>query len=553
MRKLLTTLLAVLMLLSCVTVAAHAEETPERMILSEFDLATGWGGILQLEGGIDGGDSCIAKTLDADIEGTGGFKAEFKPAQTYDISNMQYIAFDLYVSSAQIFNAAPLCIELSSAGTCDHQEIAVTSAAGGVMAGLKDGWNEVKINIEALTSKTSGANADIAGDFDSTRWNYFRMFNVAPLKVGDGLTVAIDNFGFAAADPNAGGETSEDTSALDAEEMTATDTSIPLFGCNSAWGSFIIDKENKVAGSASLSYIMSAPMTARKVLSSPVNATGMDTLEMDLYFSDLDIMNIDFDEATFEMSSSGVPDGAELYIFFADLFEAIISPKVGWNHVAVPIAQLAKADVAKKGDFDISNINHIGIYWTKCETNKIGMTFKIDNIRLTSGAAELEKQNEAAVEAVLEMIGEIKNLKASDITEDNYKELKHKVEAARAAYDALSTAGRDAANGKAAANNLQKAERAIQSYERDLEQAQKPEQPAEPIEPDKEPEEETHEPEPDPDTTGPDPDASADSDTKGNDNGGNDTMTLIYIIIGGTVAVVAVIAVVCVVVIKKRK
>jgi hypothetical protein len=136
---------------------------------------------------------------------------------------------------------------------------------------------------------------------------------------------------------------------------------------------------------------MSAPTTARKVLSKAVDATGMDTLEMELYFSDLDIMKIDFGEATFEMSSSGAPDGAEKYIFFADLFKAIKNPKVGWNHVAVPLSQMKNADVAQKGEFNIANIDHIGIYWTKCETDKIGMTFKIDNIRLTSGAAQLEK------------------------------------------------------------------------------------------------------------------------------------------------------------------
>lgn len=552
MKKILSILLAVLMLASCLVVTVGAAETaPERLIVTKNDLATGWSGCFQLDAAIDGSDSCISYTATANVTGVGAFKAEFKAPQTYDISNMQCIAFDLYVSDAAVFNAAPLCIEISSAGTCDHQEIAVTSAAGGVMPGLKDGWNTVKINIGSLTSKTVGANADLAGDFDPTKWNYFRMFNAGELKVGaEGLTVAIDNFGFAAADPDAEGGSGEDVSALDAEEMTRTDTSVPLFGCNSAFGNFIIDKENKVAGSASLSYIMSAPTTARKVLSKAVDATGMDTLEMELYFSDLDIMNIDFGEATFEMSSSGVPDGAEKYIFFSDLFKAIKNPKVGWNHVAVPIDQMKNADVAKKGEFDISAINHIGIYWTKCVTDKIGMTFKVDNIRLTSGAAELEKAEAADIEAAVAAIQAVKGLKKADVNADNYAELKAKVEAAREAYDALSASGRTAADAQGCAVNLSSAERAILSYERELEREDEPTKPEAPAEPET-PAVPDRPDEPETPNEPSEPDEPAEPDTsKGTTDS---TMTLIIVIVAVTLVIVIGVAVACIVILKKRK
>lgn len=551
MKKILSVLLTVLMLASCMLITVGAEENaPERLIVTKFDLASGWSGCFQLDGGIDGGDSCISYTTSANVPGVGDFKAEYRASETYDISGMQYISFDLYVSDAAVFTAAPLCFELSSAGTCDHQEIAVTSAAGGVMPGLKDGWNTVKINIGALTAKTPGANPEIAGDFDSTKWNYFRMFNVSELKVGaEGLTVAIDNFGFAPADPASEGGSGEDTSALDAEEMTRTDTSVPLFGCNSAWGSFIIDREDKIAGSASLSYIMSAPMTARQVLSKPVDATGMDTLEMDVYFSDLAIMDINFGEATFEMSSSGVPDGAEKYIFFADLFSAIRGPKVGWNHVAVPIAQMKNADVAQKGEFDIKSINHIGIYWTKCETDKIGMTFKIDNIRLTSGAAELEKAEAADIAAAIEAVKAVKGLKKTDINADNYAELKAKVEAAREAYDALSASGRTEADSQGCAVNLSSAERAILSYERDLEPKDEPTKPSTPTQPEPEVPDEPDQPT-EPETPDEPDEPTVPAEPKGEADG---TMTLIIVIVAVTLVVVIGVAVACVVIIKKRK
>lgn len=562
MKKILSLLLTVLMLASCMLVTVGAEEAgaAEPLIVTKNDLASGWSGCFQLDGGIDGGDSCISYTASANVTGIGAFKAEYKASETYDISGMQYIMFDLYVSDAATFNAAPLCIEISSSGTCDHQEIAVTGAVGGLILGLKDGWNTAKINIGALTSKTPGANPDIAGDFDPAKWNYFRMFNAGELRVGaEGLTVAIDNFGFAPADPASEGNSSGEASALDAEEMTRTDTSVPLFGCNSSWGSFILDREDKVAGSASLSYIMSAPMTARKVLPEAVDATGMDTLEMDLYFSDLAIMDINFGEATFEMSSSGVPDGAEKYIFFADLFKAIRGPKVGWNHVAVPIAQMKDADIAKKGTFDIKSIDHIGIYWTKCETDKIGMTFKVDNIRLTSGAAELEKTEAADVAAVVEAVKAVKDLKKTDVNADNYAELKAQVEAVRKAYDALSASGRSKADSQGCAVNLSSAERAILSYERDLEREDEPTKPSTPTQPET-PAEPDAPAQPDaptqPDTpTEPDapvePDEPSAPDTPKTEK--DSTMTLIIVIVVVTLVIVVGVAVACIVILKKRK
>lgn len=559
MKKFLSLLLAALMLLSCATVAVGAETTlKDKLVVTEFDLATGWNGF-GLDGRLKGnGDSCISKTIEAPIENTGGLRLEFVSDKAYDISGKDALVMDLYVSDADAFKSTSLCIELSSAGTCDHQEIAVRSAVLSLFGPLKDGWNEVYLKIENFGNKTKGANEELAGDFDPTRWNYFRFFNESPVSIGDEpLVLAIDNFGFA----NVVEDVSDaEAEALNAKEMERSETKVPLFGCNEAWGGFLLDRENKVAGSASCAYLMTSGMTARKVLDKAVDATGMDTLEMDLYFSDLDIMKIDFGEATFEMSSSGVPDGAELYIFLGDLFAGIQGPKVGWNHVAIPLTSMRKADVAKKGEFDISHINHIGIYWLQCATAKKDMMFGIDNICLTAGAAELEKQNEAAVENVIALIGEVKNIKAADITADNYEEIKAKVVAAREAYDALTPTAKEIADGKAAAVNLPKAERAIQAYEKSLEEEPTPDTPAdEPVvepTPDTPADEPTVE-EPTPDTPTDEPaDEPTDqpaTDTPTDTAPTSSEDTLIYIIIGATAAIVVAIAVVCVVLLKKKK
>ena len=72
MKKILSVLLTVLMLASCMLITVGAEETaPERLIVTKFDLASGWSGCFQLDGGIDGGDSCISYTTSANVPGVG--------------------------------------------------------------------------------------------------------------------------------------------------------------------------------------------------------------------------------------------------------------------------------------------------------------------------------------------------------------------------------------------------------------------------------------------------------------------------------------------------
>lgn len=544
MKKLFALLLAVLMLVPCAIIGVGAAEA-DALIVSEFDLASGWSGF-GLDGTLRGnGDSCISKTVTSSIENVGGLKVEFKSEKTYDISEMPYLVFDFYVSDAAAFSATTICLELSSSGTCDHQEIAITSSAMGIFGMLKDGWNAVKINRASLGSITEGADESIKGPLDETRWNYFRIFNTSPVTVGDEpLVLAIDNFGFVKGEPVA---SDKDTDALDAEEMKKTDVRVPLFGCNSGWGGFVLDTNDKIAGSASLSFLMISPMTARKVLDTPVNATGMDTLEMDLYFSDLDIMKIDLGEATFEMSSSGVPDGAEMWTFFSDLFDAIVGqPQVGWNHVALPMSQMKTADVKKLGEFDISNINHIGMYWTKCDTEKKNILFKVDNICLTSAAAAIEQEQENAAQVVIDQIQELKGLKKDDINASNYEATKAAVEAARAAYNGLDDAAKALANSKACATVLSAAERAVLSYERALEDAQQPEEPVTPpVDPEPTDPEPTDPAPADPKPTDPEPEPA--------DPKPADSTVIIIVVIAVTAVIVVGVAVACVIILKKKK
>lgn len=528
MKRIVAMMLTAMMLLSCTVFAVGAAETNDKIIVTECDLGTGWSGVLL--DAVDG-ESCVSKVVSGDISSVGGLGITYKSEKSWDISSMTHLTMDLYVSDANVFNGIGFCLELTSYGTYDKQEISVTGMAASIFGLLKDGWNKVKIPLAAITVKNNDE-----GPFDPTAWNFMRIFNSAAFSTGaNDLKIAFDNLGFEKSDASEEVEADPDAAAKDAEEMTKTNVSVPLFGCNSAWGGWMIDTEEKVAGSASLSYIMNSAMTARMVLPEAVDATGMDTLEMEIYFSDLEIMNIDFGEATFEMSSSGVPDGAELYVFFSRIFESIDEPTVGWNHVAIPLSKMSKSDIAKKGDFDISHINHIGIYWTRCAAPKANMIMKIDNIRLTNAAAAIEEGEAKAVQEVIDAIQALKGLKKDQINADNHETISAQVKEARAAYDALSTTGKATADSSACAVLLSSAERALLSYERALEDAQKPQDSSK-------------------DDPKDDPSKDVPSDDKTPaDSASDNTMTLIIVIVVVTLVIVAAIAVICVIVLKKKQ
>jgi hypothetical protein len=79
---------------------------------------------------------------------------------TFDITNMDYVAFDLYLSRADALTDIPVCIELTSSGTCDNREDSVFLKLNEVTT-LTDGWNSVRIPLSLFP--TGGA--DRTGTF----------------------------------------------------------------------------------------------------------------------------------------------------------------------------------------------------------------------------------------------------------------------------------------------------------------------------------------------------------------------------------------------------
>ena len=115
------------------------------------------------------------------------------PKKSFDISEMKYIVFDLYVSDAALIDGIEFDFEISSAGKSDNEELywRMTLAALKGSA-LTDGWNHFEVDLSTYT-KTQGATP-----FDSTAWDFLRVYNRGEFDAGEGFTFAFKNIGFSA-------------------------------------------------------------------------------------------------------------------------------------------------------------------------------------------------------------------------------------------------------------------------------------------------------------------------------------------------------------------
>ena len=323
---------------------------------------------------------------------------------------------------------------------------------------------------------------------------------------------------------------------VNAGELAADEDgySISLFGCNEVpeGTNFVLEETDKKAGFGSLFLtVKNGEANINRWAIPAVDGTGFDTLEFDMYVSDLAIFDLDSGNQ-FELTSGGKEDAEGVSWNMAKIKEQNQGGDlvVGWNHIVLPIP----ADSA----LDMSNINFMGFYFSPAPTleNNVGIMF--DNFRLSRAQAILAEEAQEDAADVDEKIG-----KLDEITADNYSKMEIKVRGARAAYDGLS----DLAKTYVSADMLTKlenAEKAIADFKANppADDNKDPEQPGttDPEQPG------TTDPE-QPGTTTPEPEQPGTTTPEPDD--GDNTGLIIGIVVG----VVALVAVVVVVIIVSKK
>lgn len=261
--------------------------------------------------------------------------------------------------------------------------------------------------------------------------------------------------------------------AVDFEDLDFN--SVQVFDCDTkpnGSNSLKVDTAEKTEGEASLSFNTGAGVVNEMKLSSAVDCTDMDTLEFDLYVSNISLFDLfgvvgKMDNG-FEICSSGKNDNQEISWTLEAMRnnnrgEAL---KEGWNHIILPLSS-GKADSGTdsqvKGPFDPSNVNYIRFYMVG-EVQAYDITVKIDNICLTdwNAVTTAAQKEELAKKKANEFVAAVNAL--APVTAENYTTIKADVEALRTQYNKLNDIAKEYVT-KAALETLTAAETKIAEFE----------------------------------------------------------------------------------------
>lgn len=251
-------------------------------------------------------------------------------------------------------------------------------------------------------------------------------------------------------------------------------TSILLFDCDvKPDGSNVLslDKNDKTQGEASLSFQVGTRAVNVMKLPQEVDGSDLDTLEFDLYVSDVSLFDL-FGvqgqmDSGLEITSSGASDNQEISWTLAQIKSNNQGDelKAGWNHVILPLNSGRAdggSDPSLQGPFDISAVNFIRFYMVG-ETTSYNITVKIDNICLSDwNAVTTAAKREAAAKKKAEEF--IADVEAVEVTAENYTTVKKDVEDLRVRYEKLNDIAKDYVT-KAAKDKLAALEAKIAEFE----------------------------------------------------------------------------------------
>ena len=299
MKKTLALLLALLMVTSCMVFTTAAEEsTPATPTIIPF--ATG--ADLTFQNNLfyetngywaqDVADSAT-KTASYDAEekafrvdltgpfstaGTLMFKYALSGGKSLDISNMEYLCFDLYISDVTVAAALPMELELRYPGGNDNNEAQYRPSLRGLLGDtLVNGWNHFEIPLSVFGSTLT--------DAIKTNLGFMRLYNRGANAgyEGETLTMMMRNVYFS------------DTSLKVAPEQ--------------AVGNYYYLKNNNSVGqftaeSATAKMTFYTPEGSEKGL----DLRGYEYLEMDVWIGHEALNNVKF---TWEMNAGGSYDGRQ--------------------------------------------------------------------------------------------------------------------------------------------------------------------------------------------------------------------------------------------------
>ena len=133
---------------------------------------------------------------------TNGVKLAYLASTPYDISDMNYFVFDVYVSHPDKISNKNFFVELSSAGKNDKEENSIEATLAAMKGEpIHVGWNRIYLDLDSIPKGTGSDTGKPA--MNEKKWNFFRIYNQTGFDAGEELVLAFDNVGFALQKPTA--------------------------------------------------------------------------------------------------------------------------------------------------------------------------------------------------------------------------------------------------------------------------------------------------------------------------------------------------------------
>lgn len=382
-------------------------DADSNMWLSAAESTSGWSAIgADIEIDVDKytqGNSSVGATA------AGGVLKQiaYVPGVSLDISEYDYLEFDVYFSNMKWFNASNMMFEMTSSGGPDvdsnrwmkgQMNVYAPELYNAAVAETDEpGWYHVKLTIDSPQGNGRGS-------MDTTCFNFFRFYSIdAPADTPD-YEIRFDNMKFTKkdADRSDTSPVSRDPAygqVIDDESMWLTDGEI--LGYWQATGAQVqLSTAFKTQGDSSVS-VTAQSGTLRQFAYVPdfsIDISDYQYLEFDAYFTNLD-WYFATDSTMFELTSSGTSDVESIRFTKSSMLEAcaefaqdVEAGEGGgkWYHFKL---KLAAPHSEVRGGLDKTRFNFFRFYTVQVADGTPDYTLYLDNLKFTkdpSGMSEVK-------------------------------------------------------------------------------------------------------------------------------------------------------------------
>lgn len=316
----------------------------------------------------------------------GGILAQisFTPDRSIDISDYQYLEFDMYLSNLDWYSKSnAIMFELTSAGTSDKESNRFTKSsiyeaspalAQDIDSGKGGGkWYHFKFTIDQPHAK-------VKGGLNKKAFNYFRFYSVEMPKGTKDYTLRFDNMRFTKGE---------------VVKIEKTNAYIGINPCESTAGwsasgaEVKLDKNNKTTGNNSVTVTAKNGVLKQLVYTpnEPIDITGYDYLQFDMFLSDISFINTSTGFMV-EMTSSGTCDVESNRFMKSGILSACpelaqdVSLGVAGNKWYHFCFNIAKPQSQARGGLNMKNFNYFRIYFIGAK-DAPDCVVNIDDLKVT--------------------------------------------------------------------------------------------------------------------------------------------------------------------------